>query len=67
MLQFNTGLAKQFRITERKSLEFRWEAFNALNHVNYSDPSTNVSSSLFGRITSANTARYMQLALRFTF
>ena len=67
LLQFNTALSKQFRVTEGKSLEFRWEAYNALNRVNYNNPSTNVSSSLFGRITSAGTARYMQLALRFTF
>ena len=67
LLQFNTALSKQFRVTEGKSLEFRWEAYNALNRVNYNNPSTNVSSSLFGKITSAGTARYMQLALRFTF
>ena len=67
LLQFNTALSKQFRVTEGKSLEFRWEAYNALNRVNYNNPSTNVASSQFGRITSAGTARYMQLALRFTF
>jgi hypothetical protein len=67
LLQFNIGLAKQFRFTESKSLEFRGEAFNALNRANYSDPDTNVASGNFGRITSANTARYMQLGLRFMF
>ena len=66
-LQLNTALAKQFRVAERKSLAFRWEAFNAVNRVNYGNPSTNVASSLFGKITSANTARYMQLGLKFMF
>jgi hypothetical protein len=67
LLQFNTALSKQFRVTEGKRLEFRWEAYNALNRVNYNNPSTNLASSQFGRITSAGTARYMQLALRFSF
>jgi hypothetical protein len=30
----DTSLAKQFHISESKYFEFRWEAFNALNHQN---------------------------------
>lgn len=67
LLQFNTALSKRFRIAEKKDLQFRWEAFNAFNNVNYNNPNTNVASSLFGRITSAGSARYMQLALKFLF
>ncbi len=66
-LQFNTALSKRFRIVENKELQFRWEAFNALNRVNYNNPSTNVTSTLFGRITGAGSARYMQLALKLLF
>jgi len=66
-IQFNTALSKRFRIAEKKDLQFRWEAFNALNRVNYGNPNTNIASSLFGRITGAGTARYMQLALKFLF
>ena len=66
-LQFNTALAKQFRVAEKKELQFRWEAFNAFNRVNYNNPSTNVASSQFGKITSASSARYMQLGLKFLF
>ena len=66
-VQFNTALSKNFRLTERKQLQLRGEAFNALNHVNYGNPTANIASSLFGRITSASTARYMQLGLKFLF
>jgi hypothetical protein len=66
-LQFNVGLAKQFRFTESKLLELRGEAFNAFNRVNYNNPDTNVASGNFGVITGANTARYMQLGLKFLF
>lgn len=65
--QFNTVLSKRFRVAERKDLQLRWEAFNVLNHVNYNNPSTDLSSGVFGKITSAGTARYMQLALKFNF
>ena len=66
-LGINTGLSKQFRVAEKKDLQFRWEAFNVFNRVNYSSPSTDITSSNFGKITSANTARYMQLGLKFLF
>ncbi len=67
LLQFNTALSKQFRIAERKMLQLRWEAFNTFNRVNYSSPNNNIASSQFGTITSANTARYMQLGAKFLF
>ena len=41
----NFALAKSFVITESKSLELRWENFNALNHVNLGLPSTQVDVS----------------------
>jgi hypothetical protein len=66
-VQFNTALAKNFRVTERTQLQFRGEAFNTFNHVNYNTPNTNIASSLFGQITSAGTARYLQLGLKFLF
>ncbi len=67
MVQFNTALSKKFRITEGKDLQFRWESFNAFNHVNYGNPSTDITSSDFGQISYANTSRYMQFALKFLF
>jgi hypothetical protein len=49
-------LAKNFRITEAAKLQLRADFFNALNHVNYSNPNTNFTSPDFGRITSAGGA-----------
>jgi hypothetical protein len=66
-VQFNTGLSKQFRFTESKVLELRGEAFNVFNHVNYNNPDTGLTSGNFGQITSAATARYLQLGLKFMF
>lgn len=65
---------KNFRLAERKQLEFRAEAFNALNHVNYTNPNVSFSpnrqgvntNALFGRITNSLAARRIQLGLRLT-
>jgi hypothetical protein len=43
------------------------EAFNALNHTQFGQPNSNVSSSNFGRITSAAAGRIVQLRAKFNF
>jgi hypothetical protein len=63
----DTGLMKNFYITEFKHIQFRWEMFNAPNHVNLGGPGTTLATSTFGRITSAGNARQMQLALKFVY
>jgi hypothetical protein len=64
----NLALFRNFRLTERFQLEFRGEAYNALNHVNYLQPaSTNINDANFGLITGAAPARQMQLGLRLSF
>jgi hypothetical protein len=47
-------------------LQFRSEFFNLLNRVNLGNPNTTVGASM-GRITSAGSARVLQLALKILF
>ena len=77
----DTSLSKQFHFTESTYLEFRWEAFNALNHQNPGFPNTSFclpplpdgttdlvhqAGCSFGRITNIQTdPRAMQFALKF--
>jgi len=67
----DAGLTKQFRITEGLNAMVRAEAFNVLNHVNFSNPnSTNIDGTLgtLGQITSTRgTARVMQFTVRLQF
>lgn len=62
------SLAKNFWPKEGKQLEFRWEVFNAFNHVNLGLPNSTVDVSGAGQITYTQTAmRQMQLGLHFQF
>ena len=63
------GFDKSFLLTEVQQLQFRAEAFNALNHAQFSLPgSIAVSSTSLGAITgTSRPMRTMQLALRYSF
>jgi hypothetical protein len=66
-------MTKNTSLTEAMNLQFRFEAFNLLNRVNLGSPSRNVfdtagrPSSIAGRITSSQTARQLQLSVKFIF
>jgi len=67
MQNFDSGLFKDARISETRRFEIRWEMFNTLNHPNFGNPTATLSSSNFGRITSAGNPRIMQLAAKLYF
>src|SRR5215472_13828055 len=48
--QTDLALSKTAKLTERLSLQFTAEAFNAFNHDQYADPQIDVSSGNFGMI-----------------
>jgi hypothetical protein len=66
---WDTALSKNFYIRETRYVQFRWEMFNALNHVNLNDPVTTINlQGQTGKIFSTRTpARSMQFGLKFTF
>ena len=55
VVQWDASLLKTFNFTERVGLQFRFEAFNAGNHLNLGNPEASVTSSSFGKITTART------------
>jgi hypothetical protein len=54
-------------LTRDAGVQIRVEAYNLFNTINLNNPVTNLSSGLFGRVTSARPSREIQLGLRFTF
>ena len=73
LLQLDAALSRLFSINERYRLEARFEAFNAINHTNFAAPTSTLSSSSFGRITSQAVVngqpdyRTLQFALKLYF
>jgi hypothetical protein len=66
-LQNDMVISRTFGLGAARGLQFRWEIFNIVNHVNLNAPSAALNSSTFGKISSAGDPRIMQLALKFTF
>jgi hypothetical protein len=77
---FDLAVVRQFKITERFSLQARAEAFNILNHTNFvgaispagliaafSTMTTNAASSTFGQPQAAFDPRILQFALKLYF
>jgi hypothetical protein len=72
---FDFALVKNTAIGENKSLQFRWEVFNLLNHPNFALPTSaiftaasGIPSTSAGQITSTITdPREMQFGLKITF
>jgi len=61
------SLFKNFRISERKTLQFRWEMYNATNTPPFNPPGLGIGTGTFGVITSAGLPREMQFGLRLSF
>ena len=63
---WDSGLHKDFVMSERWKAQFRFEVFNTLNHPNFGLPNGSITSANFLRITTAGDPRILQVALRFT-
>ena len=65
--RIDQSVFKNFVIHEDVRLQFRAEAFNLLNHTNYTTVNTTLGSAAFGQITGTRDPRIMQLALKLYF
>ena len=65
--QWDFSAYKSFRFNEKYSAQFRLEAFNFTNTPNFNAPNANVGNRNFGRITSAQNPRNLQIGFKFIF
>ncbi len=67
--QFNlsASLGRVFRIGERKSIDLRFDATNALNHVTFRSFYTTIGSNNLGLLADPSAMRSMTATLRFRF
>lgn len=63
----NASLIKTTQVSERVGVQFRVEAFNLFNRVNYDQPDNYFGSPSFGSILSAGAPRRLQLGLKLLF
>jgi hypothetical protein len=76
---FDASLSKDFRLFESLRFQLRLDAFNVVNHTNFTAPSSSLTvtatgttatfatSSGFGKITGTQSPRTMQVSARFAF
>ncbi len=73
---WDTSMAKSFRIVERVQLRIRLEAYNAFNHTQFSSVNTTAqfnpatgaqTNAAFGSLTAARSPRTVQLGARLSF
>jgi hypothetical protein len=64
----DVSILKDFHAGDRFRIQYRFEAFNVLNHTQFGTPNVSPTSGSFGTITSqANTPRVLQQGLRVAF
>jgi hypothetical protein len=61
------SILKRTKVTELQEIEFRAEYFNLFNHTQFLNPSGNVGSANFGRVTTTRDPRLIQFALKYKF
>jgi hypothetical protein len=61
------AILRDFTIHESHVIQFRFEAFNVLNHAEFNNPSGSITSSTFGLITSSTDPRILQVAVKYRF
>lgn len=62
-------ISKTFSVRERVRLQYRFEVYNAFNHVRFGAPNADPTNSSFGKVdpTEQNNARLVQMALKLSF
>lgn len=65
--QFDAQISRIFPLYERLNATLRLEAFNVLNHPNFKNPTSGLTSSTFGQISGANDPRIFQGSVKFNF
>jgi hypothetical protein len=74
-LNLDTGLSRDFKITERLTLQFRAEGLDVLNHANFANPASDISTpNSFGYVTATvsnqpapNSARQFRFSTHISF
>jgi hypothetical protein len=67
LVNWDFAVFKKFAITERVTMQLRYESFNFSNTPSFDAPEAELGNDLFGMITSAGRPRNLQFGLKFIF
>jgi hypothetical protein len=67
LINSDFSLLRNFALKEHARLQFRGDFFNAFNHTNLDPPAVVFGSSSFGVVSSAKSARQIQVGARLVF
>ncbi|MBM3762051.1 MAG: hypothetical protein FJW36_17610 [Acidobacteria bacterium] len=67
ILNLDAALLRNFRITERVALQFRWESFNAANRPNWNIVGLIINNPTYGQVVNQLSPRQQQFALKLIF
>jgi hypothetical protein len=67
IVSVDLSILRNFRLTERSTLQFRGESLNAINHTNLSSPVAALGNGSFGQINTSRPARVMQIGMKVRF
>ena len=73
VIDLEASVFRDFKPTERFTVQFRAEALNATNTPHFSNPSGNVTATTYGQVTGVSAAsrlideRYLRFSLRIKF
>jgi hypothetical protein len=65
--EWNLSIRRSFPVVRDQRVDFRWEAFNVLNHPTLGAANSNPTSGSFGLVTGKTGNRTMQLILQYRF
>ncbi len=66
-INYDMALSRRLNFGERWKFEMRADFFNILNHANWGNPSSSITSSTFGEVTGYGGPRIIQMALKLYF
>jgi hypothetical protein len=61
------SLFRNIRVTDNHRIQLRIEAFNLFNQTRFGQPGNQIGTPNFGRITSSEDGRIVQLAVKYSF
>ncbi len=67
LVTWDQGIMKDVPTFEGQRIQLRFEAFNSLNHPNFSNPASSWNLSTFGVISTAADPRILQFAMKYVF